>query len=263
MPQLLFLVSLLVSPLLFATNNDIIQTVTFAYDVKPNPPYYYGEGTSIDWNKPGLALDELNQVAKSLGIKINFVRRPWARALTELRNNSVDGVFHASYKPEREEIGVYPKKNGKVDQSRKAMTQGYYYYTRKDSKIAWNGKTLDNFEGSVGAIIGYSIVKDMQALGLDVQQVATQKVNLLKLAKGRIDLVAGIGAMNDFQIQKHPELFNEIVKLQPAIKQKHYYLIFSHAFAQKHKPIMEQIWNELIIFQNSGEHTAMLEKYLY
>ena len=74
-------------------------TLRLAYETTPNPPRHLGEGTAIDWNRPGLTLELLKRVGERLKVNLSFKRVPWMRGLLMLENGEIDGIFHASYTP--------------------------------------------------------------------------------------------------------------------------------------------------------------------
>jgi len=236
------------------------KTVTFVYEIKPNPPYYLGRKV-IDWNKPGITLEVLKRLEKKLNIKIEFERLPWARGLSMVKNNSVDGIFHASFSKERLNIGVYPMSKGELDLSKKLMTQSYVLYKPKDSTLAWNGKNFENLNGAIGAIINYSIVADLKKMNVKVEEVTSQQNNLRKLALGRIEGVVGIEAMNDVVINANSDEFRDIVKVSPSVKTKPFYLMLSHKFVKENSKLAEAIWNGIRNIRETGEYDEIAKKY--
>ena len=237
------------------------KIITLAYEEKPNPPFYLGNKT-IDWKKPGITLDVLKSLEKNLNVKFKFERLPWARGLELLKNNLIDGVFHASFKKKRLNMGVYPMKNDEPDTNRSLMSQAYFLYKRKGSPLNWDGKTFEHLNGSIGAIIGYAVVEDLKQMNVDVEKVATQWSNLSKLVLGRIGGVAGLESMNDIVIKTNPEKFRSVVKVYPPIIRKPYYLMLSHNFVNENPELAEAIWDGIRNIRLSGEYEQITRKYL-
>jgi len=237
------------------------KIITLVYEVKPNPPFYLGKKT-INWNKPGITLEVLKSLEKKLNIKFKFDRLPWARGLEQLKNNLVDGIFHASFKAERLKIGAYPLSNGKPDTSRKLMSQSYFLYKRKESPLTWDGITFGNLHGSIGAIIGYAIVGDLALINVEVEEVVSQWSNLRKLVLGRIEGVAGLESMNDIVIKAHPEEFMSIAKVYPPIMSKPYYLMLSHKFVRENPELAEAIWDGIRDIRQTGVYEDIARSYL-
>lgn len=239
----------------------VSKQITFVYEVKPNPPFYLGQGLSIDWEKPGITLEVLKLLENRLNIKVHFRRMPWARGLEEVRSNMADGIFHASFKKERLKIGSYPMRAGTPDASRKIMNQSYFLYKQKDSPLQWDGKKLSCLNGPVGAVIEYAIVGDLKKMGVQVDETTSQLSNLKKLAAGRIAAIADIETMIDFQIRSYPEEFKNIVKIYPPLKQTPYYLMLSHKFVQENPELSEAIWNTIKEIRETGQYNIIAQKY--
>ncbi len=236
--------------------------LTLSYEVKPNPPYYLGSGTEIDWEKPGIVVELFKSIETNLDVEIHFVRNPWQRGLNMLEANEVDGVFNASFKAERMEIGVYPMRDGQVDTSRRIFTNAYYFYKLADSPVEWDGNTLTNLDGQVGAVTGYAIVGSLEEMGITVFEGANQLDNLRMLAQGRLAGIAGIGTMNDMYLEEYPDELSAIVKIEIPLAQKEYYVIFSHQFVQEHPQLAQDIWDEIGRMRETGEYDKIAAKYL-
>ena len=88
------------------------------YMSKENLPRILGDGTSIDWSKPGLTLELLKMVEKQVNVQFQFKRMPWKRCLYMVENGLADAAFHASYKLDRAKYGAYPFRDGKLDSTR-------------------------------------------------------------------------------------------------------------------------------------------------
>jgi polar amino acid transport system substrate-binding protein len=235
--------------------------ITFSYEVKPNPPYYLGSGTSIDWDKPGIVLEVFKSLENRLAVQVHFVRNPWERGLGLLQANQVDGVFNASFRPERMELGVYPMKDGNIDPSKRTFTNAYFLYKLKDSPLQWDGEQFSNLNGDIGAVRGYAVVGDLEEMGVNVYEGPDQLDNLRKLAQGRLAGVADIGTMIDLYLRDYPEELGDIVKVEPPLREKDYYLILSHHFVQQHPQLATDIWNEIERIRESGEYDEIAEGY--
>ena len=237
------------------------KKITLVYEVKANPPFYLGEGSDIDWKKPGITLEILKLLENKLNIEIEFKRRPWARGLKEVQANVVDGIFHASFNPARLQIGLYPMKNGLPDGSRKIMSQSYFLYKRKNSPLQWDGKELTKLNGDIGAVRGYAVVGTIKGLGVQVHEVRSQYNGLMMLNAGRIAAFADIETMTDFQIKSHPDEIKYIIKIFPPFMQVDYYLMFSHQFVHDNPKLSEAIWDTIRDVRDSSQYEIIAEKY--
>ncbi|MGN7613452.1 substrate-binding periplasmic protein [Magnetococcales bacterium HHB-1] len=234
--------------------------VRFVYNVKPLPPFQLGEGTLIDWQHPGITLELLKRVSERLDIPFIFQRTPYKRMLYLLENNVVDAAFNASYKPEREKIGVYPRKAGWPDTRRALVSYAYHLYVPKGSLIFWDGDKIHNLNGTVGAITGYSIISDLKKQGVTVESEADVDINFNKMNHGRLAASAELEVMADTLRRQNPARYGDIIKLMPPLKVKPNYLLFSHRFYQQNKALAEKIWNDIVIVKEDPQFKQAMQK---
>ncbi|WPZ35296.1 transporter substrate-binding domain-containing protein [Thalassobaculum sp. OXR-137] len=222
-------------------------TLTFVYETEANPPRYLGKGTAINWDRPGLTLDLLRELGSRLQVNLVLERFPWNRGLYLVETGEADGIFHASYKKERERIGVYPKTaDGAVDPTRAIFTQAYYLHVLRGSPVRWDGTTLSGLgDKPVGATAGYSVVGDLEAMGVPVETGKIQGLNLNKLVAGRIAAYAELENMAAAAIATDAAAYADVVKLEPPLIAKPYYLLLSHAFADRDPALAEAVFETI------------------
>ena len=216
-----------------------------SYEDIEQEPYAVGNGQSIP-EKPGITIEMILMLKDYLpDLSIEFRRTPWKRCLKELSSGKVDAVFIASYKPDRLKMGAYPMQKGLVDKSRRLATITYSFYKIKGTRFGWNGKRIKNFySGKVGAPTGYSIVSDLRKLNIPVKEARSTYQNFQKLITNRVELVATQIISAEPVIKRNPE-FRDIVKINPSIISKEYYMMISHQFVQSHPQLSEKIWDTL------------------
>ncbi len=217
-----------------------------AYENKEQPFYYHG--TTEVPSEPGVTVEMVMLLEEKIpGLKISFGRHPWKRCQVLLQNGKVDGIFKASFKPERLKIGAFPMENGKVDPSRRIAMMANSLYKHKDSAIDWDGETFINLDDNsrIGAPRGYFIVSVLRDKGVTVEEADTSLGNLKKLTAGRLAAVALQDVTGDMLLNRHPELFKDIVKMQPPLTAKPQYLMLSHQFVKKHPELAEKIWDTI------------------
>lgn len=236
-----------------------VAVVRLAYEEKPNPPRYFGNGLSTDWERPGLTLDLLRLVGEARNVRFEFQRMPWKRGLYLLEQGDIDGLFHASFKEDRLAVARYPMAGGRPDPRRAVFTQSYVFYARKGSGVAWDGSRLSGVSTPIGAERAYSIVDDLQRMGYEVDAEKDQRLNLAKLAAGRIDAYAGLEGMTGAILRSGD--YPTIVALQPPIVTKAYYLVFSHRFYAEHAALAETIWDEIARISESAAFAALIPRY--
>ncbi|ODN42260.1 substrate-binding periplasmic protein [Piscirickettsia litoralis] len=239
------------------------ETLTFAYQDSENFPYQLGNGQTIPTLLPGLAVDIVKLAAKRLNLTVKLVRMPWKRALVSLGANQVDGVFNASFKRVRERYGVYPMIEGHVDASKKSYANSYSFYGLKSSKLSFENKQLlpHSPKMKVVTIRGFSIAEDLKNMNVRVVEVSTvaEAFHLLKL--GRVKVAAIFSLSGDFYLKKDQNIYRDIVKIEPPIKTKNYYLMLSKQFVRNHPKLATRIWQEIGKIRASGEINTLSEKY--
>lgn len=205
-------------------------------------PWQLGDGESTP-TPPGIALDIISNAAKELQLKFTFTRTANKRVFYNLQNGLVDGAFIFSFKEERLQSGAYPMKNGKVDHNRRIATINHYFYKNKSSDITWDGKQLTEASGSVGVNRGYSIVDDLKKLNIPIEESKGTEILLKKLESNRISAYAGQDVTIDYFISKLK--LKDIIKIEPAINSKDYFLVLSRNFVHENPQLAEKIWDKI------------------
>ncbi len=245
MYKILYSLLLLFSLFLLARNLSANQVVVLACEDNEDFPFVMGRGKDLPVERPGVVIELLNIVAQELGLKFEYRRFPWKRAIEfELNNGSVNGLFPVSYAPERLQYGVYPHVDGQPDADRRIFTIQYNFYKNKNSQIVWDGVRLLHFQGVVGAPRGYSIVKDLQAMGYTVEESGGCLQDLRKLAADRVQIVAALETQADNVLARHPELAAVIEKIEKPIIIKDYHLLFSWQFYKQNQELCRKIWEK-------------------
>lgn len=202
-------------------------------------PIQMGNG-HLPENPPGVVIEMLNQIGEELNLTIEYKRFPNKRVLYELQAGKADGAFSYSYNESRLEYGVYPLSDGLPDRNRRIVSISYYIYKHKDSPLAWDGSVINNNTGPIGANTGYSIVKDLIYMGVDVSEATSTEQNFERLSLGRIEGYAQQDITGDLYINSPP--YEDIVKLPIPLATKDYFLIFSNRFMNENPALAERIW---------------------
>jgi len=236
----------------FATNSDEIVTLTFAYENLEQPPFYMGNSEHIPKNKPGVSVDIVKLLPQYIpNLVVKLKRMPWTRCKVNLKNGAVDGIFNASFKASRLAIGNYPWQNDSPDTTRRITTIAYSFYKLKESQFNWDGEKTYYLNKGVGAPRGYSIVSDLKQLGIGVDESNSSESVFNKLINGWVDAAAVQGVSGDALLRAHPDKFGRIVRIDPPIKTKSYYLMLSHQFVNKHPVLAEKIWNTIRLIRQT------------
>jgi polar amino acid transport system substrate-binding protein len=233
----------------------------FSVDIQEVFPSALGTGTEVLKVNPGIDIEMMRFVADGVDIDLKIKRIPWHRAKIELGKGLVSGV-NGSYRPEREKNGVYPKKAGKLDPDRRIWTRSYMLYVKKGSLVRFDPEKRRFLQQTqpIGTPAGYSIARDLKKLGIDIAEAGTVLSNLQMLQRGRLDGVLVLGVQGDHFLYKHKKRFSGIVKSQPPVKSKDYFLVISHQFADAYPNRTQQIWERVRLFRKT-RMLATEEKY--
>jgi polar amino acid transport system substrate-binding protein len=245
--RLYFLSAVLYGGSLFSTEVYAEKVeFTFAYDVQEGFPAFMGSGKDVSKEYPGTYIELLREVEKRVPIKLKLERYPWERCKAYLKANKVDGI-NSSFKPSRQEIGVFPKgENNSVDINRRITSDNYILYARKGSPIFYDPLTgtIKNPHKGVAAPLGYSIVGELKNKGVDVLENPSGVSSLMKmLAYDRVSGVIAHETQARFVLSRDPELFGSIEATNPPIQKKEYYILISKEFYAQNPELSEQIWD--------------------
>jgi polar amino acid transport system substrate-binding protein len=215
------------------------------YDVFANPPLICGNGTAIDPTTPGLTIEMLRMAGERANIPIELSRTPWQRGLYLIETGQADAIFASSFVEERQRFGVYPFKDGRPDPRRKLFDQSYSLFIRGESEIGWDGRTLVNVRGPVGATPGYAVVPVLRAMGVAVEEEPNHLANLRKLVAGRLDAYAELETQIRPVLRSNKAEFDGVYELSPPVLTKPYYLMFSKIFYGAAPEIAERLWDAI------------------
>lgn len=247
--------------LINTTQIDQKQKVVFATNLRQDFPHLLGNTEKIAEVNPGLAIEILQLVAKESNIEISFKRMPWKRCFKYLEEGKVDAVFFAGYKEERERYGVFPTHDGKIDDAKAYSHALYFFYKLKNTSVTWDGNSLENFSGTIGTSLGYSISRYLENKNYTVEKSPRPLSDFKKLLKGRVNLVAALEHNGDYLLKKYPEFQESITKLDIPIMSNAYHLMFSHQFFEENKPVAIRIWQALEKVRTE-HYTHLRQKYI-
>lgn len=238
-----------------------------ATDDTPGNPWIMGGGSQFDPQSPGIEIDLYRLMAARLDLKLKMIRIPWKRCLSDLKQGRVDGIFPASYKPERMSFGVYPMRNDQVDPFRKSRDSAYFLYTHKNAPLGWDGRGFVNLHlmdrQTVGAPLGWSIVSELRHMGIDLLEKPRPTDLLEILNRGGLAGIVCLDTVIDTYIAKEPERFSKIQKCHPAVAEKAYYLLLSRPFVSQHPALAQKIWDTIATIKTEDAFTAIMNRYMH
>ena len=232
-----FVALLLASTLLFISPafgaEKVLRVCMMSSDLFP-----LWRGPGMEHNTyPGVNVELLYQITNPLGISVAWERAPFARCLLYLQSGKVDVINVASYKKEREVYGVYPILNGQVDLNRRFKYDTYYAFVKAQSKATYNGSRITNLDPlPVGVEIKAAIIPALEKMGLAILQQPEAKYSFGMLEKDRVSAVV----TNQYNGLKYADM--DIRRLEPALSERAYYLLFSKSYYQQNTDLVERIW---------------------
>ncbi len=234
------------------------DVVRLAFSNIQNYPIQMGYGQALA-DPPGITVELIQLAFQRENISLEIVRYPNKRVLLSLETNEIDGAFVFSYNADRAKFCAYPLKEGKPDESRRVTELKYHFYKHKEnSAFGWDGKTVTPADATVTAVSGYSVVKELNKLNIEVAEIKKPEAGFEMVRRGYVAATAGQSSDYDPLIKDND--FSFIERVDPPIKKKDYFLVFSKKFAQEHPEVADRIWQTLAVVRE--EHYARLvEKY--
>lgn len=230
-----------------SVNADQVEFV-FAYDTQQGFPAFMGQGFEVPAQYPGTYIDILREVASRLPIQLTLTRLPWERCKAYLAQNRVSGI-NSSFKPERALIGVFPRlEAGGVDRSKRITSDAYRIYTKQGSGLRYDAQRMKVFPSAslIAAPLGYSVVEDLRARGLQVEQHPDGVAGILRLLMhDRVEGIIAHQSQLQFALSQKSELAEIIVPVEPAVQEKDYYVLISRGFYRDHPELAKAIWREI------------------
>ncbi|MBB5205139.1 polar amino acid transport system substrate-binding protein [Inhella inkyongensis] len=202
----------------------------------------------------GLHIELVEAAAARAGLKVQWQRLPWKRALRELELGQADAATYVSRTPEREAWAIF------LDDNRLSSTELRFVVRREQAeRIRFDGD-LPRFLGSIRkpiAIRGFQFgvpavdqVKKLEARNLD---------DLLRLLH---EGAADVAVLNwtDFQgsYGGRPEA-QAVQGLSPPIQRMHNYLAFSKVRAAT--GLAQRMAEALVAYRRTPEYQALLKRY--
>ncbi len=258
----LLIVCVFMASVLFSVQSGDAKTLVWVTDDTPGGNYIIGGGTSFQQEKPGIEIELYKMVGERLGLDIQFKRLPWKMCLQQIELNQVEGVFPASFKAQRMEIGVYPMKDGNVDSTRKTRDNAYFLYKLKSSQLSWDGQTFSNHTGIIAAPLGWAIVEDLKKMNVNVKEVPIHKASPDLIVLNRVEGFVCLESVFDGYIKRDLQKYQDIIKVLPVIWEKPYYLMLSKSFVEENPALAQKIWDTIFQIKQSEEFEALVDKYL-
>ncbi len=182
------------------------------------PPFVVSEGGNISGSDTKILQDAL----KKLGYELKIDDVPWKRCLKMAEEGTIDIVYPASKKPDREVYLHYP--------ATPLHPVSYVFVTKVGSKQEWTTKKdVSSLPQPIGIPLGYSIAEQLRKeKGAQFDENAKDdQVNIQKLILGRVGTII-IEKMNGQDLLNVLKANDKLSMLDvPYFKDKEYYVTVS------------------------------------
>lgn len=165
-----------------ATADPMIRLCTSdwpPYTIKPQ------EGKPQDGNPvSGLHTEIVRTAFERLGFEVEIQSVAWERCLSDTAAGLYDGLYSASFRPERAAFAIYPKQ--------RLRAVSYVVLVRKGAAHGWNAERVAAaLPQPIAVPRGFAIIQDLQKIpGVTVDAGALNDFqNLAKLLEGRVGAI--------------------------------------------------------------------------
>ena len=239
---------------------DDQTTLVLATTASSNERVRIVEG-GLPAEKPGWFVELSRRAAEDCGAEAEFAFMPWTRALQMVERGEVQAAFNSSYKAERAEYGVYPSKDGKLDENRASKRYIYVAYVKRGSANAELAET-EKLQGLTVAVERQaSIIPELEARGASVYEVADELTMLRMTANGRVDAAVAIKDNAAPFLDQYLDLADRLTQLDPPIQKKIGYVMFSKIFYRDHRELVECFWSTSAQLRETEWFEAMRATY--
>lgn len=238
-----------------ADETDMPKEMTFCYENQDYLPFIrHVSGDLVSEGKNGVLPDLVLQATKKLGIKANFVSKPWKRCIVLLQAGEVDGIFAAIWQPERDKWGVFPKIKKQLNDRYKIWQVNYQVYSRKDSALEWDGQVFTGVVTGISAPLGYVAESKLHQQGVKSRTSYLPADGLHLVAKHRLDGYVLESSIGDYLIRSEG-LDTDVQPLPIPFFSADWYLPLSHRIAKKYPQAPERFWRALAEVREANGET--------
>lgn len=193
------------STLVFAQDSSITLTEEEAAWISLNPVISATFKTDVPPlefmvnNTPsGFSVDYVNLIAEKIGIKVEYIQdKSWTEQLEMVRRGEIDIVHNAIYTEDRAEYLQY---------SSPYLDLPMYYYGQFGAQTIEN--ISDVMDKKVGGVTGWASTLQFKKEypDLDFNEYPTMHAGLEAVAKGEVEVLAGVFPITDYILSQNTEL---------------------------------------------------------
>ncbi|MCD1646036.1 BMP family ABC transporter substrate-binding protein [Marinobacter adhaerens] len=204
----------------------------------------------------GIAIDALGMLSRQLGVEFEYQVLPIRRGVHSL-GESVDGFIAISHSDDTERRGVFPMRDGDVDEDRALMTWDLAAFQLINQDLADASILQPPITIPPGS--GTDNLKELQGLESHVIGSVERQLNMLLRRHAKTALADALHA--DHLIDNRPEFAGKIRKVAASVSKESSYLVLSKAFYQQYPEFSEILWNRLSEIRESFELWDGVDRY--
>lgn len=238
---------LIVSFLLFSFSPALSQEKTLNFGTVNWPPYF---GKNLE--NGGIMTEITTEAFKRTGWDYNLKFMNWNRAMGLAGKGKLDGVQGAYYNKERDKNFMFTDE---------IISANIVIFQKKGAGISYN--SLEDLTGyTFGILRGWAYPEDFaKADYLQKEETDTPKTNILKLLKGRVDLIVGDKLVTlDVANEHYPDRADRIEVLEPPLEEKPLHVIVTEKL-ENHTEIVNDFNKGLKMLKEDGTFDKILEKH--
>jgi hypothetical protein len=235
-----FFFRLLLSLLLLAPSAAQAEKMRVCTDIHPHLPLLTPDGG-------GIAGRQLAQVARELGVEIEFVAQPLSRCKVDIAAGTLDAFPLTPLSAGLQAIVRYPERQGQTDRSRASAVARLMVFRRSGAAATWDGVRFHGLQRPVLIAATAFVVRDrVMALGVPFDESGRSLANnFAKMLAGRGD--AAIGWEDEGQLLLREARFAGKIEMQPEplAPEAAYYLAVNPEYYRRNSAQMEKMWDAI------------------
>jgi len=242
MPAGRYILALVAACFLAQASAEEVRLVTVDY-----PPYY-----GPDLPNQGPIAEIVVTAYGKVGYRVDVEYMPWVRAMDEAKAGDADGLLGGWHSEEREKWFVF---------SDELPGNELCFYKRKGTAPEAFTSYADLTSYTIGTVRGYRNPPEFDAAPLQTDAAHSDKVNLIKLANGRVDLVLIDRAVAEFLLRTElAQYADRLEPVLPPIEKPPLYVLVSKKADDYEKKL--NAFNEgLKILESSGMIRSIMKRH--
>ena len=184
----------------------------------------YGQYTSSRENGSGVILDVVREAFAEAGIEVEYKFAPWIRCEKMVAEG--EAFAAAPYFKTEERLARYNFSDPII------YSHNEFFYNRAQFPGGFTWSTLADFRGYIiGAVRGYWYIPRFERVGIAVEKVSSDRLNLAKLLTDRIDFTVIDRLVGEELIETHfPEEASAFATTKKPLSFIKFHLLVSRSY---------------------------------